>query len=60
MSLCTIIATAIFLTCSFVQESSRSHAVFTLIVEHATYDGQGGNVVTIGKLRLVDLVGSER
>ncbi len=34
--------------------------MFTLIVEHATYDGSGGNVVTIGKLRLVDLAGSEK
>ena len=43
-----------------LQESSRSHAVFTIIVEHATYDGSGGNTVTIGKLRLVDLAGSEK
>ena len=43
-----------------VQESSRSHAVFTVIVEHATDDGCGGSIVTIGKLRLVDLAGSER
>ena len=43
-----------------LQESSRSHAVFTIIVEHATYDGTGGNTVTIGKLRLVDLAGSEK
>ncbi len=34
--------------------------MFTIIVEHATYDGTGGNVITIGKLRLVDLAGSER
>ena len=32
-----------------LQESSRSHAVFTIIVEHATYDGSGGNTVTIGE-----------
>lgn len=43
-----------------LQESSRSHAVFTVIVEHAECDGSGGNIVTIGKLRLVDLAGSER
>ena len=42
------------------QESSRSHAVFTLIVEHAKHDGHGGSVITVGKLRLVDLAGSER
>ena len=43
-----------------LQESSRSHAVFTVIVEHAECDGSGGNIVTIGKLRLMDLAGSER
>lgn len=37
------------------KESSRSHAVFTIVVERS-----GGNRVTIGKLRLVDLAGSER
>lgn len=42
------------------QESSRSHAVFTIIVEHAEYDAAGESVVTIGKLRMVDLAGSER
>eukprot|EP00117_Sycon_ciliatum_P022262 scpid16682/ scgid5307/ Kinesin-like protein KIF3A; Microtubule plus end-directed kinesin motor 3A len=41
--------------------SSRSHAVFTMIVEQAKSLGAGkGNDVTIGKLRLVDLAGSER
>lgn len=42
------------------QESSRSHAVFTIIVEHAEYDAAGESIVTIGKLRMVDLAGSER
>ena len=42
------------------QESSRSHAVFTIIVEHAEYDATGESIVTIGKLRMVDLAGSER
>ncbi|XP_064386094.1 uncharacterized protein LOC135334732 isoform X2 [Halichondria panicea] len=43
------------------KESSRSHAVFTIIVEHAEHQADsGGSVVTIGKLRLVDLAGSER
>lgn len=42
------------------QESSRSHAVFTIILEHEEYSSGGGRVVTIGKLRLVDLAGSER
>ena len=43
-----------------MQESSRSHAVFTIIVEHAEYDTLGESIVTIGKLRMVDLAGSER
>ena len=43
-----------------MQESSRSHAVFTIIVEHAEYDTMGESIVTIGKLRMVDLAGSER
>ena len=42
------------------QESSRSHAVFTIIVEHAEYDASGESIITIGKLRMVDLAGSER
>jgi kinesin family protein 3/17 len=41
-------------------ESSRSHAVFTIVVEHASYTSDGGSVITIGKLRLVDLAGSEK
>ena len=45
---------------SFLQESSRSHAVFTIIIEHANDDEHGGLLVTVGKLRLVDLAGSER
>ena len=44
----------------YSQESSRSHAVFTIIVEHAEYDSMGESTVTIGKLRMVDLAGSER
>jgi kinesin family protein 3/17 len=39
--------------------SSRSHAVFTMIVEHSEVK-DGEKVVTIGKLNLVDLAGSER
>jgi kinesin family protein 3/17 len=42
------------------KESSRSHAVFTIIVEHARHYEEEGSVVTVGKLRLVDLAGSER
>jgi ankyrin repeat protein len=39
--------------------SSRSHAVFTMIIEHSEMK-DGENIVTIGKLNLVDLAGSER
>ena len=39
-------------------DSSRSHSVFTLVVEQARRDGEGG--VMLGKLNLVDLAGSER
>lgn len=40
--------------------SSRSHAVFSMIVEHSENRGDGESCVTIGKLHLVDLAGSER
>ena len=40
------------------KESSRSHAVFTIVVERS--EGGPRGRVTIGKLRLVDLAGSER
>eukprot|EP00118_Oscarella_pearsei_P004764 m.20793 g.20793 ORF g.20793 m.20793 type:complete len:1170 (+) comp28085_c0_seq1:96-3605(+) len=39
--------------------SSRSHAVFTIVIEHSEKN-ENGAVVTVGKLRLVDLAGSER
>lgn len=39
--------------------SSRSHAVFTMIIEHSEVK-DGETIVTIGKLNLVDLAGSER
>ena len=42
------------------QFSSRSHAVFTIVVEHSERGEGGSSVVTVGKLRLVDLAGSER
>jgi kinesin family protein 3/17 len=43
------------------RESSRSHAVFTVIVEHSTVNVEtAAKSVTIGKLNLVDLAGSER
>ncbi|KAI6655252.1 Kinesin-like protein KIF3A [Oopsacas minuta] len=40
------------------KESSRSHAVFTIVIERS--GGSYRSRVTIGKLRLVDLAGSER
>ncbi|EDQ86185.1 uncharacterized protein MONBRDRAFT_28628 [Monosiga brevicollis MX1] len=44
------------------QQSSRSHALFTVIVEksQAGTEDDEGKSVTIGKLNLVDLAGSER
>ncbi|XP_062517436.1 uncharacterized protein LOC134192702 [Corticium candelabrum] len=43
------------------RESSRSHAVFSIIVEHSTLSTDTATKsVTIGKLNLVDLAGSER
>lgn len=43
-------------------QSSRSHAVFTIVVEHSTADSANPEEadVTVGKLHLVDLAGSER
>lgn len=43
------------------QASSRSHAVFTVIIERSVTDSDTGEAeVTIAKLNLVDLAGSER
>lgn len=42
------------------RESSRSHAVFTVIVERSEKSSEESSTVTIGKLSLVDLAGSER
>ena len=39
------------------RQSSRSHAIFTVIVERSEKDEFGGSLVTIGKLNLVDLAG---
>jgi kinesin family protein 3/17 len=42
-------------------ESSRSHSVFTIIVEMSTKDEMTGkDMLRVGKLNLVDLAGSER
>ncbi|XP_069074451.1 kinesin-like protein KIF13A isoform X3 [Pleurodeles waltl] len=43
------------------EESSRSHAVFSIIVTQTLYDHQSGNSgEKVSKLSLVDLAGSER
>eukprot|EP00047_Mylnosiga_fluctuans_P023431 m.137765 g.137765 ORF g.137765 m.137765 type:complete len:1223 (-) comp9581_c0_seq3:2173-5841(-) len=41
------------------KESSRSHAVFSVVIEHSQARADG-RAVTVGKLHLVDLAGSER
>jgi kinesin family protein 3/17 len=42
------------------ERSSRSHCIFTIIVENSTKDEKGGDHIKKGKLNLVDLAGSER
>ncbi len=42
---------------SFPQESSRSHCIFTIMIQTTEY---GSNVIRKSKLNLVDLAGSER
>lgn len=41
-------------------ESSRSHSIFSIVVEMSTTDVNGKEHVKAGKLNLVDLAGSER
>lgn len=41
-------------------ESSRSHAIFTLVVESSQMIADGSTAIRMGKLNLVDLAGSER
>lgn len=41
-------------------KSSRSHSIFTVIIEMSTKDEAGNEHVKAGKLNLVDLAGSER
>ena len=41
-------------------ESSRSHAIFTVVVECCSVDDSGAENIRVGKLNLVDLAGSER
>ena len=42
------------------ERSSRSHCIFTIVVENSTKDEKGGDHIKKGKLNLVDLAGSER
>ena len=42
------------------RDSSRSHSIFTIIVECSEYGKDGQNHIRMGKLNLVDLAGSER
>lgn len=42
------------------EHSSRSHTVFTIIVESSMTDKEGETHVKVGKLNMVDLAGSER
>lgn len=42
------------------EHSSRSHTVFTIIVESSETDAEGETHVKVGKLNIVDLAGSER
>lgn len=40
--------------------SSRSHSIFTIVVECCSADDHNNEHIRVGKLRLVDLAGSER
>ncbi|EJK76654.1 hypothetical protein THAOC_01574 [Thalassiosira oceanica] len=40
--------------------SSRSHSIFTIVVECCPTNSDGSEHIRVGKLRLVDLAGSER
>ena len=42
------------------QDSSRSHSIFTIVVESSSPGMDGENHLKMGKLHLVDLAGSER
>ncbi|KAG5186169.1 kinesin family member 17 [Tribonema minus] len=42
------------------QTSSRSHSIFTIVIEMNDVDDNGKDHIRVGKLNLVDLAGSER
>ena len=41
-------------------QSSRSHSIFSIIVENSSLDAENEQHIRTGKLNLVDLAGSER
>lgn len=43
-----------------VQDSSRSHSIFTITIERSGHGSADGGHIRVGKLNLVDLAGSER
>jgi kinesin family protein 3/17 len=45
---------------SMNETSSRSHSIFSIIVENSTVDAENEQHIRTGKLNLVDLAGSER
>lgn len=42
------------------RESSRSHSIFTVIVEGSHFNEDGSQHITVGKLNLVDLAGTSK
>ena len=42
------------------QNSSRSHSIFTIVIETSEPGADGESHIRVGKLNLVDLAGSER
>ncbi len=40
------------------RESSRSHSIFTVIIEGSHFNEDGSQHITVGKLNLVDLAGN--
>ena len=42
------------------QDSSRSHSIFTIVIESSSVGNDGEKHIKAGKLNLVDLAGSER
>ncbi|ORY32865.1 kinesin motor domain-domain-containing protein [Naematelia encephala] len=47
-------------TTDWNERSSRSHVVFTLVIESRPRDGSGDDDIRLSRLNLIDLAGSER